>query len=78
MTREGILLQHALHQPRQTIEAFPHVGDTQSQVNLHPPTAASSLAASLEQRHQSAHRLRIDIALEPYPATAHQLDLDAW
>jgi hypothetical protein len=38
---------------------------------------ARSLAASVEQRHQPAHCLRISIALEPQPTAAHQLDLDA-
>src|SRR5215470_12757541 len=35
MTRERVLLEHCLHQDGQAVEALPHVGVTQRQMNLH-------------------------------------------
>src|SRR5215470_17595998 len=35
MTRERILLEHCLHQDGEAVEAFPHVGVTERQMDLH-------------------------------------------
>src|SRR5262249_3795112 len=35
MARERILLEHCLHQDRQAVEALPHIGVTERQVDLH-------------------------------------------
>src|SRR5260370_34233878 len=37
MAREGILLQHALHQHSKPIDALAHIDEAEGEVNLHAP-----------------------------------------